>query len=297
LPLTYPDYLHHTGSSLEMTPEATFTADTPPEFQGAEPLTLEQALANLKHPDLSLRYYAAWWLGKFGGPDSPTVVDALIAALEDEADQTELGGYPLRRNAARALGKLGDRRAVLPLIHCLRCPDFYVREAAAQSLGMLGDPMSIPALMQLLEGRVAAAQLVPGRPHMTQPYKAVLEALGLLRAMEAVPLMQPFLSHPSPRLQHAAARAMYVLTREACYGDQLVQALARSDLKWRRAILLDLGASGYLPAATPIAEAAVENSFKLIALKALLERQLQEQPQVVDTPELERVMTLMDALL
>lgn len=81
-------------------------------------LTVEQAIANLRSPDLSLRYYAAWWLGKFRVRE-PAAVDALIAALEDEADRTELGGYPLRRNAARALGKLSDRRAVPGLICCL----------------------------------------------------------------------------------------------------------------------------------------------------------------------------------
>jgi phycocyanobilin lyase subunit alpha len=31
----------------------------------AAQLTVEQAIANLRHEDLSLRYYAAWWLGKF----------------------------------------------------------------------------------------------------------------------------------------------------------------------------------------------------------------------------------------
>ena len=84
-------------------------ANSPPSSpslvdSSGEALTVDQAIANLKHPDLSLRYYAAWWLGKFSEGD-PQVVDALIAALEDEDDQTELGGYPLRRNAARALGE------------------------------------------------------------------------------------------------------------------------------------------------------------------------------------------------
>lgn len=108
-------------------------ADFNPEAsnEAAPPLTVEEAIANLHGTDLSLRYYAAWWLGKFR-VSSSAVVDALIEALEDEADRTELGGYPLRRNAARALGKLGDKRAVPGLIRCLDCEDFYVREAAAQ---------------------------------------------------------------------------------------------------------------------------------------------------------------------
>jgi phycocyanobilin lyase alpha subunit len=267
-------------------------------------LTVEQAIANLQHEDLSLRYYAAWWLGRFRVRE-PAAVDALIAALEDEDHRIPLGGYPLRRNAARALGKLGDRRAVSGLLGCLDCSDFYVREAAAQSLEMLRDPAAVPALMQLLAGGVAAAQQVPGRPHLTQPYEAVLEALGSLQATKAVALIQPFLEHPLARVRYAAVRAMYQLTQDDTYGQQLVQALEESDLKLRRVALSDLGAIGYLPASDAIARCAVENSFKLIALKGLLEHQLDPldvgrrspNTQASLSDEAIRVMNLMDSLL
>ncbi|MBW4573659.1 MAG: HEAT repeat domain-containing protein [Aphanothece sp. CMT-3BRIN-NPC111] len=270
----------------------------PTEPFGGGHLTLEQAIANLTHADLSLRYYAAWWLGKFATGE-PKVVDGLIAALDDESDRTELGGYPLRRNAARALGKLADSRAVPPLIRCLECDDFYVREAAAQSLGMLGDRTCIPQLMQLLAGGVAETQLVPGRPHLAQPAEAVMEALQALKATEAVPLIQPFLEHPVERIRYGAARAMYALTQESVYGERLVQAIANRDLslQLRRTLLLDLGASGYLPGAQAIAHATVENSFKMIALKSLLENHLQQLETVSLSTEAQQVMTLMDALL
>lgn len=272
------------------------SAPFPEEPVSSEPLTLEKALANLTDPDVSLRYYAAWWLGKFSSGE-PEVVDALITALDDEADRTELGGYPLRRNAARALGKLADRRAVPALIHCLDCSDFYVREAAAQSLGMLGDPICAPALLQLLEGGVEANQLVPGRPHPAQPIEAAMEALEALKISEAAPLIEPFLHHPIPRVQYAAARAMFVLTQNPQYGERLVQALPTADLKLRRTLLLDLGASGYLPGAEVIAQAAVENSFKMIALKSLLENHLQQLGASVLSPAAQQVMLLMDTLL
>ena len=271
-------------SSLEEYPEAVAVA-----------LTVEQAIANLQHEDLSLRYYAAWWLGKFRVCE-PAAVDALIMALEDEADRTELGGYPLRRNAARALGKLGERRAVPALIKCLECSDFYVREAAAQSLEMLRDPAAVPALMQLLDGGVAAALPVPGRPHLAQPSEAVMEALGTIQAHVAVDLIQPFLEHPVARVQYAAARAMYQLTQDDIYGQRLVKALECSDPKLRRSLLLDLGAAGYLPAADAIAHAPAENSFKLIALKGLLEHQLNPAEPHLSNAAL-RVLNLMDALL
>lgn len=262
----------------------------------AQALTVEQAIANMQSEDLSLRYYAAWWLGKFRVSE-PAAVDALIAALEDEADRTELGGYPLRRNAARALGKLGDRRAVPGLIRCLDSSDFYVREAAAQSLEMLHDPAAIPALMPLLAGGVAVAMFVPGRPHLAQPYDAVLEALGSLGATVAVPLIQPFLEHPVARVQYAALRAMYQLTTDDAYGQRLVEALDGSDLKLRRIALADLGAIGYLPAANAIARCSVENSFKLIALKGLLEHQLDPLDVQALSDDVIQVMNLMDALL
>jgi phycocyanobilin lyase subunit alpha len=265
--------------------------------ENAPPLNEEQAIANLTSPDLGLRYYAAWWLGKFR-VNSASAVDGLIAALDDEADRTELGGYPLRRNAARALGKLGDRVAVPALIKCLESSDFYVREAAAQSLEMLRDPVAATALMQLLSGGVQAAVQVPGRPHLREPYEAVLEALGAIGATEAIPLIQPFLEHPQPRVQCAAARAMYQLTLIPAYGDRLVLVLDSNDLKLRRVALGDLGAIGYIAAADAIANTKVENSFKLIALKGLLEHQL---PQELDALSLSddtiRVMNLMDALL
>ncbi|MDP8963279.1 MAG: HEAT repeat domain-containing protein [Cyanobacteriota bacterium] len=271
-------------------------ADFNPEAsnEAAPPLTVEEAITNLHGTDLSLRYYAAWWLGKFR-VSSSTVVDALIEALDDEADRTELGGYPLRRNAARALGKLGDQRAVPGLIRCLECSDFYVREAAAQSLEMLGDPAAVPALMQLLNSGVAAAERVPGRPHLQEPCEAVMEALGTLHATEAIPLIQPFLEHQTKRVQYAAVRAMYQLTGEDAYGRRLMEALQGPDVVLRRVALSDLGAIGYLPAAEAIAQASTENSFKLIALRGLLEQQISSDTELSEGAI--RVMNLMDALL
>lgn len=263
----------------------------------SENLTVEQAIANLQSEDLGLRFYAAWWLGKFR-VDVPGAVTGLINALHDEDDRTEQGdGYPLRRNAARALGKLGDQRAVPGLIHCLDCSDFYVREAAAQSLEMLGDHSAIPKLIQLLKQGLEGNQLIMKQPDLSQPYDALLEALGTLQALEAVPYISPFLDHPTPRIQYAAARAMYQLTRNPDFGDRLVRALDGHDLQLRRAALADLGAIGYLPGATAIANTLAENSLKLIALKGLLEQQIDSRIHPKLSSGAKQVMELMDSLL
>ncbi|HYX13652.1 MAG TPA: HEAT repeat domain-containing protein [Nostoc sp.] len=258
-------------------------------------LTVEQAIANLESADLGLRFYAAWWLGRFRISE-PAAVTALIKALEDEADRTPEGGYPLRRNAARALGKLGDRQAVSPLIRCLDCSDFYVREAAAQSLEMLGDPVCIPALIKLLAVGLQGEQLI-SQPDLSQPYDAILEALGNLRATEFAPLVKAFLEHPIELVQYSAARAMYQLTQEPVYGERLVQALAGEKLQLRRAVLADLGAIGYLPAADAIAQTLAENSLKLISLKGLLEHQVNHITPSTFSEGAIKVMNLMDSLL
>jgi phycocyanobilin lyase alpha subunit len=271
-----------------------FGADSSADQSAA--LTIEQAIANLQGDDWGQRYYAAWWLGRFR-VRTPEAVEALIASLADEADRTPDGGYPLRRNAARALGKLNDCRAVPALIQCLNCSDFYVREAAAQSLGALGDRTAAAPLLNLLAGGVEAAQPIPGSPRLAQPYDAVIEALGALGAIEAIEHLQPFLAHPTAIVQYATARALYQLTGEPRYADQLVAALSGSTLQLRRSVLADLGAIGYLPAAEAIAETLAENSLKLISLKGLLEHQVQQTPGTEVSADAIRVMSLMDSLL
>lgn len=267
--------------------------------QETQQLTVEEAIANLRHPDMSLRYYAAWWLGRFR-IQSSQAVEVLIECLADEADRTELGGYPLRRNAARALGKMGDPRAVPGLIICLECRDFYVRESAAEALGQLQDSASVPALMQRLAGGVAGANQVPGRPHLAEPYEAVMAALGNLQATQAKELIEPFLDHTLPKIRYGAARAMYQITGDDRYGKVLVSGLEDKDIKLRRIALRNLGEIGYLPGAGAIAKAATESSFKLIALKGLLDRQLEldeKQGLEVLSQGAIDLMTLMDNLL
>jgi len=278
--------------------------NAPSSSPEAPQLTVDRAIANLLQGDRGERYYAAWWLGRFRVKE-PEAINALVAALEDESDRTPEGGYALRRNAARALGKLGEPSVISPLIKCLHCSDFYVRETAAQALGELGEDLerahfeaAIPELLNLLDGGLEAAQPIPGCPHLAQPYNAVIETLGILGVKEAIAKIQPFLDHPLEIEQYGAARALYQLTGDPKYGDRLKAALQGDKLQLRRAVLSDLGAIGYLPAAEAIAETLAENSLKLISLKGLLEHHL-KTTNSVDSPSETAIslMTLMDSLL
>lgn len=269
------------------------------QIQLAESWTKEQAIANLKQTeDNGLRYYAAWWVGKFRIRDE-SVIQALLSALNDQNDRSPDGGYPLRRSAAKALGKVGNEQVVPALINCFDCEDYYVRESAAQALEMLGDPRAISPLMKFLEGGVEKAQQVEGKPYLFQPYEAILEALGSLNALEAKFLIEPFLDHFMPKVKYAATRAMYQLTQNSLYGEKLVEALRGDDLQLRRAALMDIGAVGYGEGATAIAETLAENSLKLISLKGLLESQLKKDNNGLKflSKDSIHVMELMDNLL
>ncbi|MEM8504437.1 MAG: HEAT repeat domain-containing protein [Cyanobacteria bacterium P01_D01_bin.1] len=266
------------------------------EPQAAPEITLEQAIANLRQTeDAGDRYYAAWWLGRFG-TGTPEVISLLLDALEDSDARAPDGGFPLRRNAARALGKVGNPSVVPALIDALDCSDYYVREAATQSLEALNAIESVEKLVSLLSGGVDAAVEVPGKPHLVQPYNAVLEALGGLGDDSVIPVVSPFLRHPVVQVKNAAARAMYQLTGQGSYAETLVETLRCDDLQLRRSALLDLGEIGYLPAASAIAQTLAENSIKLIALKGLLEQEIASSQQLVSAQSRE-VMELMDSLL
>jgi phycocyanobilin lyase alpha subunit len=140
-------------------------------------------------------------------------------------------------------------------------------------------------------------QLLADQPDLDEPYDALLEALGRLGATTAIPVVEPFLQHPLARVRYSAHRAMYQLTNHPIYGDHLIEALQAQQLQLRRAALADLGAIGYLPAADAIAATLAENSLKLIALKGLLEKQIDLCELHTISPESIHVMNLMDQLL
>jgi len=74
-------------------------------------------------------------------------VEPLIAALKDE-------DVNVRWPAARALGEIKDTRAIKPLIAALKDAEWIVREAAAEALIKIGAPAVEPLIAALTEATV-----------------------------------------------------------------------------------------------------------------------------------------------
>lgn len=279
------------------------------------PLNEAQALDWLRQlEDPGQRYYAAWWLGRMRS-NHPQAVPLLIHALAERGPRLEpTSGIdepnPIARNAARALGKLADSRAVAPLLEALESSDDGLREAAARSLGQLGALQARrPMLRRLAPGPLVAGAPRPGTSRLMEPCEALLEALGDLGWQEEdgstttdrellLEVVRAYGDHERPLIRSAAYRSLLQLTQEDCWGEQLVEMLGHSELQVRRAALLDLGVTGWRPAGTAVAQTLAENSLKLIALRGLVENSpARNQPSPSPSPEEVELLLAMDDLL
>ncbi|WP_008314559.1 HEAT repeat domain-containing protein [Leptolyngbya sp. PCC 6406] len=243
----------------------------------AEPvLSAESAIAALQGNDNQLRYYAAWWLGKH---QIQVAGEVLCDLLHDDGYRTVQGGYPLRRQAARALGQLKQVEAVPALVDALWCEeDLQFREAVIQALSAIGDRRAVVPLLHLLRS---------GEP---QPYEALIEALGQLQVQEALSDVKPFLQDSSERIQCAAARYYYQMTQQPQYLERIIQNLNHINPYLRWAAVFDLGAIGHLEAAQAILQANIANSLKLLNLKRILEAVLESDRSTTEKQKATQIL-------
>jgi phycocyanobilin lyase alpha subunit len=278
-----------------------------------DPISEEEALRRLRQSDdPSAQYYGAWWLGR-NRSRHPEAVPLLREALRQRRPRDPGAGVEenaVARNAARALGKLGDSAAaaIPDLLAALEDEDHGLREAAARALGELRALEALePLRRRLASGPAVAGALQPGSPRLQEPCEALLEALGDIGAAdpELVAVIRPFVNHERPLIRSAACRALLQLTGEPAWGQQLVQLLQHPQLQVRRAALMDLGAVGWRPALEPIAATLAENSLKLIALRGLAESDGEQPAAAAASPQAgpagsmghAAVLAAMDALL
>lgn len=104
---------------------------------------IKVVLSELRDINKEKRRSAVMKLGMMGGEDA---LHALIRIIENEYEDMIVRG-----RAALMLGKLGDTRAVRPLIKALDAPGYQIPLHAAQSLGQLGDSRAIEPLLFLAE--------------------------------------------------------------------------------------------------------------------------------------------------
>ena len=106
-----------------------------------DPANIKQFLTELRDYNKEKRRTAVMKLGLAGGDQAIT---ALILAVQNRNEDLIVRG-----RAALMLGKLGDPRAVIPLIKALDAPGMQTPLHAAQALGKLGDGRAIKPLLLL----------------------------------------------------------------------------------------------------------------------------------------------------
>ncbi|MHB9132160.1 MAG: HEAT repeat domain-containing protein [Armatimonadota bacterium] len=133
----------------------------------------------LKDPDSALRQSLVSQLGQ----TDAWAVDPLITVLKEDVKPE------VREYAARSLGRLGDDRALAPLMLAIKDPVEWARSAAKDELGELGDTRAIPALMAIRDNgdeqdrfrtaralRLLRAKGLPDYPPTVQGVRSLLNA-------------------------------------------------------------------------------------------------------------------------
>jgi HEAT repeat protein len=173
---------------------------------------LSSLLDALTHVEWLVRLHAVEALGK---TKSPEAVVPLLSVLFNDRDRA------VREDAVRALGQIGDPRAVEFLVTVMREPG--LRPLAVEALGEIGDRRTVPVLINVLEG--------VGRPEVSMPIDgcgnqwgeelitlgAAARALGAIRDEAAISSLIKALAYTVTRADAADA-----LTR---FGDVVIAPL------------------------------------------------------------------------
>lgn len=146
-------------------------------------------LLNCVRQDRSIRCitHAVSILGRIKALEGvPVLIDVLLATHIDVYDHPPTAQFiqtdeslRLRCNAAMALGKIRDERAIVPLMSILndRAENYRLRLAAAETLGRIGDEYVVKPLIDIL---------IDEREKSLYLKESVVKALGLLGDIRAI---------------------------------------------------------------------------------------------------------------
>jgi HEAT repeat protein len=184
--------------------------------------TLRDLAAELKHGDRRRLGIALTALVRQGGP---TEIDFAIKVAESTRDDSVVDALPhylaaarrpegvrhlrgpvlstatpaVKARVARALGLMGDREAVVPLLAMLREEDVRVRAEVLMAIADLGDESAFPHLVMFLKAADPRVREVTAR------------AMGVLASPRAVPHLVAALSDPATLVAESAARSLGLL--------------------------------------------------------------------------------------
>jgi HEAT repeat protein len=198
------------------------------QVAAAAPFMQEVLTDNGANPEA--RYLSAIYISD---KRNPTIFRSLLGILTDGDAETRL-----RIEAARSLGRAGERAAVKPLSELLASSDTdsEVRATAARALGFIGDLDARDALRQVLN----ETEVVNGAN--TKLRGVAANALGRIGDREAVPLLCTLLQEVDPDVREGASEALGALG-DAAAVDPLCEVLgdSRGEPRVRRAAAESLG--------------------------------------------------------
>ncbi|NIM13846.1 MAG: hypothetical protein GTO45_17520 [Candidatus Aminicenantes bacterium] len=128
----------------------------------ADGRAVDPLIKALKNNDYYIQLTAAKTLEKFGWKPANDIELAVYLIVKEDWEKLPFigkpavaplinalkdGDYLVRRNAAEALGKIGDAEAVELLINALKDEDYFVRSNAAGALGKIGDARAVEHLV------------------------------------------------------------------------------------------------------------------------------------------------------
>ncbi len=215
-----------------------------------------------KSDDTALKYHAIWWLGKNKALEALTV---LCEVLNEDNDQTELEGYPLRRQAARSLGMIANSQAVPSLIQSLDSTDLRLQEAAILALRSINDSRAAPSLIAYLKAASSP-----------KPMEVLIEALAAFEIWEVEDLISPYLNDSSKRIQGAAGVYFYRMTKDKQYLKIIINNLSDQNAFLRQSAAFDIAQCHDANLDETIATAELPNNVKMAALKQILETYIRE---------------------
>ncbi|MCX7642561.1 MAG: HEAT repeat domain-containing protein [Armatimonadetes bacterium] len=158
---------------------------------------IARLIEQLASEDELVRVQAGEFLIQMGS----AAVRPLIEALQNPR-------YPARPLIAATLGQIGDKRAVEPLIQALKDPDKLVRYHAALALGKLKDRRAIKPLIYALFDEMPPIGPDPLTGELMTVRSAAAQALGELRAEEAIPALKVVLTDENRSVRRSVIQAL-----------------------------------------------------------------------------------------